>query len=102
MLKPQPILMLLGDVAEVQGQHQDVRDALVAFALEVVLGQPEGVVAGPVHQLGDRLALRKHRRQILVGEPAIVRRRAVKPLVVQIDVAREQAAKTRDHARSPP
>ena len=88
---------VLREVAEVQGQHQHVRDALVAFALEVVLGQPEDVVAGPVHQLRDGLALRKHRRQVLVGEPAIVRGRAVEPLVVQIHVAREQAAEARDH-----
>ena len=41
MLKPQPILMLLGQVGQVDRQHQDVRDALVPLALEVVLGQPE-------------------------------------------------------------
>jgi hypothetical protein len=95
-------LEVRGDVAEVQGQHQDIRDALVSLALEVVLGQPEGVVAGPVHELRDGLALGKHRRQILVGEPAVVGRSAVQPLVVQIDVTREQAAKSRDHARIPP
>src|SRR5438093_6018545 len=94
-------LDVLRDVAEVEGQQQDVRDALVPFALEVVLGQPEGVIAGPVHQLRDGLALRKHRRQMLVGKPALVRRRAVQPLVVQIDVAREQAAELCDHARTP-
>ena len=90
-------LDVLGEVAEVQGQHQDVRDALVPLALEVVLGQPEDVVAGPVHELGDGLALREDRRQVLVGQPAVVDGRAVEALVVQIDVAREQAAEARDH-----
>src|SRR2546428_6639644 len=42
-------LDVLRDVAEVQGQQQDVRDALVPFALEVMLGQPEGVIAPPIH-----------------------------------------------------
>src|SRR5437667_12788463 len=42
-------LDVLRDVPEVQGQQQDVRDALVPFALEVMLGQPEGVVAPPIH-----------------------------------------------------
>jgi hypothetical protein len=46
MLKPQPILMVRVR-AEVKGQHQNVGDALVALPLEVVLGQPEGVIAGP-------------------------------------------------------
>ena len=53
MLKPQPNLMRSRQVGQVHGQHQDVRDALVALALEVVLGQPEDVVAAAVHQLGD-------------------------------------------------
>jgi hypothetical protein len=56
-----------GEMAEMESQHQHVRDALVPFALEVVLGQPEDVVAGPVHELRDGLALRKHRGQVVVG-----------------------------------
>ena len=101
MLKPQPIRMFSGEMAEMESQHQHVRDALVPFALEVVLGQPEDVVAGPVHELRDGLALREHRGQALVGQPAVVRGRALEPFVVQIDVAREQAAESRDHARAP-
>jgi hypothetical protein len=85
------------EVTEVQGQHQHVGNALVPLALEVVLGQPEGVVAGPVHQPGDGLALREHRGQVVVGQPASVHRSAVQSLVVQVDVARVQAAKPRDH-----
>ena len=88
---------VLREVAEMERQHQHVRDALVAFALEVVLGQPEDVVAGAVHQLRDGLALREHRRQPLVGEPAVVRGRAVEALVVQIHVTREEAAEAGDH-----
>jgi hypothetical protein len=84
-------------VAQVQGQQQHVGDALVPFALEVVLGQPEGVVAGAVHELGDGLGLGEHRGQVLVGQPALVDRRAVQALVVQIHVTREQAPEAPDH-----
>ena len=45
---------LLGEVRQVHRQHQDVRDALVALVLEVVLGQPERVVAELVHHLARR------------------------------------------------
>ena len=83
---------VLGDVAEVQRQHQHVGDALVAFALEVVLGEPVDVVAGAVHQLGDGFGLGEHRGQVVVGQPALVHRCPGQPLVVEIDVAREQAA----------
>ena len=44
MLNPQPILTPPRAVGEVDGQQRDVRDALVAFVLEVVLGQPERLV----------------------------------------------------------
>ena len=47
----------LRHMRQVQRRHQHVRDALVAFVLEMVLGHPEGVVAEPVHQLRHRLGL---------------------------------------------
>ena len=67
----------LGDVREVHGQHQDVGDALVALVLEVVLGQPERVVAELVHHLGDGLGLLEHGGQLLVGVAPLVGGRAV-------------------------
>src|SRR5206468_9771827 len=39
---------------------------------------------------------------LLVREPAVVDGGAFKPLVVQIDVTGEQAAKARDHRKRPP
>src|SRR5262249_51309261 len=98
-VEPASDLDFLREVAEVQRQHQHVRDALVALALEVVLREPERVVAGPVHQLRDGFALREHRSEMFVGQPAIVDRRPVEAFVVQIDVAREQASESRDHGR---
>ena len=34
-------------------EHQQVRDALIAFALEVVFGAPEGVETELVHCCGE-------------------------------------------------
>ena len=78
-------------------QHQDVRDALVAFALEMVLGQPEHVVAAAVHELGDRGGLVEDGHELLVGQPAVVDRCGAQAVVVEINVASIQAAKSRDH-----
>jgi hypothetical protein len=38
-----PDLQPLGLVGQVERHHQDVRDAFIAFALEMMLGEPEGV-----------------------------------------------------------
>ena len=43
----------LGQVGQVDGEHQDVGDALVSLTLEVVLGQPHGVEPGAVQDPGD-------------------------------------------------
>ena len=51
---------------QVHREHQDVGDALVAFALEVVLGEPERVEAEAVHRLRDRLGRVEHADQLLV------------------------------------
>ena len=76
------------DVREMYRHHQDVRDALVTFVLEVVLGEPEGVEAEPVHALRDRFGLRKHRHEVFVRVAALVRRRRILAHVAQIDMAR--------------
>ena len=88
-------------MAQVHGQHQDVGDALVALSLEVVLGHPEGVVAGPVHQLGHGLRLVEDRRQVLVGQPPVVDRRALQPRVLKVHVPRKKAPKPGNHAQPP-
>ena len=87
----------LGHVGEVHGHHQDVRHALVALVLEVVLGEPEGVVAEPIHAAGERLGLREHRRQVLVRVAAIVRRSRILAHVAEIDVAGVERREPGDH-----
>ena len=84
---------------QVDAQLQEIGDALVALALEVVLSHPEGVVAGPVHELSDGLGLVEHGREPLVGEPPVVDRGRVEADVVQVHMARVQAAKLGDHAQ---
>ena len=88
-------------VREVHCHHQDVRDALVAFVLEVVLGEPEGVEAEPVHALRNRLGLGEHRHEVLVRVTAFVRRSRILAHVAQIDMARVERRKLGDH-RDPP
>ena len=89
------------DVGKMDGVHQHVGDALVALVLEVVLGQPEGVVAHPVHELRHGLGLVEHGDEALVGEAAVVHRGAAVPDVVHVDVASEQAVELRDHVVIP-
>lgn len=86
-----------GHMREMHPQHEDVRDALVAFVLEVVLGEPQGVEAEPVHRLRKRLGLREHRDEVLVRIAAVVRRGRVLAHVAQIDVARVEGRKLGDH-----
>ncbi len=49
---------------------QHVGDALGAFALEMVLGHPERVVAEPVHQLGHGLGLVERGGEVVVADSA--------------------------------
>ena len=42
-------------MGEVHGQHRDIGDALVPFVLEVVLGEPQGLIAQGVGGAGERL-----------------------------------------------
>ena len=53
-------LDVVGDVAKVDRFHQQIADALVALALEVVLCHPEGIVALIVHGYGDCVRLVKN------------------------------------------
>src|SRR5437667_8527397 len=58
-------------------------------------------IAQPVHQLGHGLALVEHRREVLVGEPAVVGRRPLQPNMVQVYIPSEAAAKFGNHPFSP-
>ena len=68
--------------------HQDVRQALVTFVLEVVLGEPEGVVPQPVHGPRERLGLGEDRHQVFVRVAALVGGGRVLSHVAEIDMAR--------------
>ena len=61
-----------GQVREVNREHQQVRDHLVAFVLEVVFGQPQRVPAETVHQRRDALGLAEH-----AGQLALEKRRSL-------------------------
>ena len=73
------------------GEHEDVRYALVALPLEVVLREPHGVESAVVEGPGDCLGLVEDACQPLVGEPAVVDGKAIEADVVQVDVSRVQA-----------
>ena len=88
----------LGQVGQVDGEQQQVGDALVAFPLEVVLGHPEGIVVQPVHGLGNGLGLVERRGQTVIGQPAVVGRRGVQADVVKVNVPGKQAAKLGNHS----
>ena len=97
-----PHLEPLGLVAEVEGQQEDVRDALVAFPLEVVLGEPEGVVPAPVEEPRQVARLGEDGDEVLVGEHAAVHGGAAVADVVHVDVAGVQAVELGDHVLSSP
>ncbi len=70
------------------GPHQnEIGNDLVAFALEVVLSHPQGVVAELIHRVGDVLGHGHALDQALVRVAAIVRGGAVAADVFERDVA---------------
>ena len=93
-------LQARGEMREVDGGHQEVRDDLIALVLEVVLGQPERPVAVLVHAARDRLGLVEDGREVRVRVAALVRGRRRLSHVPQIDVARVDVGELRDHDRS--
>src|SRR5262249_10504796 len=68
----------LGMLGKPQAPHEEVRDTLVPFALEMVLGRPEDVIAQLIHELGDLLRNVKGACKALVRIPALVGRRPSK------------------------
>jgi hypothetical protein len=85
------------DVRQVDGRHQNIGDALVALVLEVVLGQPEDVVAVLVHAPGDGVGLLEDRGQVLVGIATLVGRSGHLADVAQIDVAGVDGRELTEH-----
>ena len=76
----------LGGQVDVEQQH--IRNALIAFALEVVFGRPQRVVAQPFYKLRQVASIRKDLTEPLIGKPTVIDRGAVIPDVCHIDVAR--------------
>src|SRR2546430_8894566 len=72
---------------EPERELDQVREALVALALEVVLRRPQRVVPELVHQLGDVPRGEEHLAQPLVAVAPGVRRRALRSDVLQLDLA---------------
>src|SRR5262249_191390 len=87
MLKPQPIFRRFCDLAKWTRQNQEVGDALIAFVLKMMLGEPQGLVAEGVHLFGDRLGLFEDARQVLVRIAPLVGRCAILAAIRQIDMA---------------
>jgi len=85
-------------MGQLDGQHRNVGDALVSFVLEVVLGQPQGLVAEPVDGSGQLEGRVEHLDQPLVGVPAIVGGRARESAFFQLDVAYVERREPLDHA----
>src|ERR1700758_3938210 len=81
-------------------RHQDIRDALIAFVLKMVLGHPEGIVTDTIHQLGHRLGLVEDAGQVLVGKSTVVHRGAAIAGVLHVDMSGKQTVEFRNHGRS--
>src|SRR6266478_5532475 len=70
--------------------------------LEMVLGQPQSVVAQFVHDLGDRLGLVKDRGELVVGVAPVVGRGRVLTVVGDVDVTGIDRHEFVDHLLSSP
>ena len=82
---------------EPQRELDEVRKHLVAFALEVMLGRPQGVVAEVVHQLGDVARREERLAQLVVGVATGVGRRPVQSDIFQIHLADVEHVESLDH-----
>jgi hypothetical protein len=88
---------------EPQPPLDQVGDALIAFALEMVLGRPQAVIAQLVHHPGDRARGLEHLGEPLVRIAPVVGRRAVAPDIVELDLADIKGVEPFDHdATKPP
>ena len=80
---------VLRDMGQVDEQHQQVGQALVALVLEVVLGGPEVVVSQPVHCGDYGLRLGEDAGELIVGKAAIIDGCPRQADVVHVQVAGE-------------
>ncbi len=87
----------LGLGRQPKAELDQVRQALVAFALEMMLGRPQRVIALLVHDPRHVAHRREDLGQALVRIPAIVRRGPVEPDIVELDLADIERVKPLDH-----
>ena len=87
---------------EPQPPLDQIGDALIAFALEVMLRAPEAVIACFVHDARDVERGLKHLRQPLVRVAPLVRRRAVEADIVELDLPDIERVKAFDHGGAQP
>ena len=81
-VKPATELQPFGLAGQVQAEHQKIGDAFVPFGLEVMLGQPELVIAQPVQMLRDVHRPIEDLGQLIVGVPPVVGRRTGESQIV--------------------
>src|SRR5262249_14195502 len=87
----------LGLRGEPQRELDEVRKALVALALKMVLGRPQRVVAERVHLLGDVFGRPEDLREAIVGIATGVGGCARPPDVLELDLTDVQGVKSFDH-----
>lgn len=92
---------IFGQVGQVDVQHDQVRDALVAFRLEMVLGHPHGVEAIIIQGLRDGFGLAENGHQVIVVEFPVVHRLAAVADIGHIYVAGIHTVKFSDHISNP-
>ena len=68
-------------------EHQEVGDALVAFALEVVFGPPNGVETEFIHRFCEGCRLVEHGCELFVRQPSFVGGCTGVSNVVHVDTA---------------
>ncbi len=90
----------LGLRRQPQPELDQVREALVALALEMVLGGPERVEAQLVHHAGDAAGGEEHLREAFVRIAALIRGRAGRADIVEVDLADIEHVKPLDHGAS--
>ena len=86
---------------EPEAELHQVRQAFVAFVLEVVLGGPQRVVAALVHHLGNVARGEEDFAEALVRVAAVVGRGAVETDVVEVDLADIEDVEAFDHRAFP-
>src|SRR5262249_56003461 len=88
---------VFGSVGEVEWHKDGVGDAFSAFALEVMLGHPETVVAEAIHERGHGLGLAQRSCKVRVRVTPLVDGRSAITDVVEVGMTGIEAVKLGDH-----